>query len=114
MSGATAPGLPAEAVDAARQTLGGAAAVAEQFPGTATHTLLATARDAYSSGMHSASLAGAAVLLLTGLFALRALRNEPVPAAPEKPESPEKGKHAKNTEETLQGEGAEQQELALV
>ncbi|NUR29146.1 MAG: MFS transporter [Catenulispora sp.] len=86
MSGVTAPGIPAEAVAAAHQTLGSAAAVAEQFPGTATHTLLTTARDAYSSGMHIASLAGAAVLMFTALFALRALRNESIPPAAPKEE----------------------------
>ncbi|NUP53113.1 MAG: MFS transporter, partial [Catenulispora sp.] len=79
MSGATAPGIPDEALSAARETIGGAAAVAGQFPGTATHTLLATARDAYSSGMHAAALGGAVLLALTAVFALRALRDEPVP-----------------------------------
>ena len=70
----------------------------------ATHTMLTTARDAYSSGMHSAALAGAVLLVLTGLFALRALRNEPVlPAAPKKEkankgETDKKAKKGKKTE----------------
>ena len=85
MSTAGVAGAPEPAVHAAHETIGGAVAVAGQFPGSASHTLLTTARDAYTSGLHTAAVAGAAVLALTALFAVRVLRNEPVlPAAPKK------------------------------
>ncbi|MBW8806248.1 MAG: MFS transporter [Catenulisporales bacterium] len=86
MSTVGAPGVPDSAVHATHETIGSAAAIAEQFPGTATHSLLTTARDAYSSGLHFAAIAGSVILALTALYALRALRDEPVlPAAPKKP-----------------------------
>jgi DHA2 family multidrug resistance protein-like MFS transporter len=91
-----AAGVPDAAVRAGHETIGGADAVAGQFPGPATHVLLTTARDAYSSGLHTAAAVGAVVLVLTALFALRALRNEPVlPAAPKKDKTQKKEKAAK-------------------
>jgi DHA2 family multidrug resistance protein-like MFS transporter len=98
MSGVAVPGLPADAASAAHETVGGAAAVARSLPGTAGHALLTTARDAFTSGMHDAALAGAAILVLTAVFALRAMRNEPVlPAAPKKEKAAKKGKRAKES-----------------
>jgi DHA2 family multidrug resistance protein-like MFS transporter len=92
MADVGAAGVPDAAVSATHETIGSAAAIAEQFPGTATHTLLTTARDAYSSGLHTAAVAGAVVLVLTAGFALRALRDEPIlPAAPKKEKTPKKG-----------------------
>ncbi|MEY9857605.1 DHA2 family multidrug resistance protein-like MFS transporter [Catenulispora sp. GAS73] len=89
-----AAGVPDAAVRAGHETIGGADAVAGQFPGPATHALLTTARDAYSSGLHTAAAVGSVVLVLTAVFALRVLRNEPVlPAAPKKEK---KGKHEKH------------------
>jgi DHA2 family multidrug resistance protein-like MFS transporter len=80
-----ASGAPDAAVRAGHETIGGADALAAQFPGPATHALLTTARDAYSSGLHTAAGVGAVVLFLTALYAFRALRDEPVlPAAPKK------------------------------
>ena len=91
MTGVGAAGVSAEAVRAARETVGGAAAVAGQWPGTAGHALLTSARDAYSTGLHFAAIGGAVVLALSALYALRALRDVPVPAAAPQPEK-EKGK----------------------
>ncbi|MFH0521311.1 MFS transporter [Streptomyces sp. M41] len=60
--------IPASAPDAARETLGGALAVADRVPGLAT-----LAREAFTSGMQGAAitgavlLAGAAVLAAVGL-----------------------------------------------
>jgi DHA2 family multidrug resistance protein-like MFS transporter len=89
-----AAGVPDAAVGSTHETIGGAVAVAEQFPGSATHAMLATARAAYASGLHVTALAGTAVLVLTAVFALRALRDEPVlPAAPKK-EKAKKGDKA--------------------
>ncbi|MER6976165.1 MFS transporter, partial [Streptomyces carpinensis] len=54
--------IPAGAPAPARETLGGALAVAGRLPGRTGETLVAAARDAFTSGMHGAAVAGAAVL----------------------------------------------------
>ena len=96
MQSVGAAGIPDTAVRAGHETIGGADAVAVQFPGPATHALLTTARDAYSSGLHTAAVVGSVVLVLTAVFALRALRNEPVlPAAPKKEKKEKHEKKAK-------------------
>ncbi|MEV0441721.1 MFS transporter [Streptomyces spectabilis] len=66
--------MPDTAPDAARETLGGAVAVASQLPPTAADALTAAARTAFTSGMHIAALAGALVLLAAAALAARALR----------------------------------------
>ncbi|MEV5612180.1 MFS transporter [Streptomyces sp. NPDC052225] len=60
-------GAPAEA----RETLGGALAVAQHLPGRAGDVLLAQAREAFTSGMHMAAVAGIVVLLGAALLARR-------------------------------------------
>ncbi|MET9421566.1 MFS transporter [Streptomyces sp. NPDC006540] len=63
---ASAPaGLPPEALGTARETLGGASAVATELGGPAGAELLATARDAFVHGMHGAAIGGA-VLVVAG------------------------------------------------
>jgi MFS transporter, DHA2 family, multidrug resistance protein len=49
-------GVPSDAAAAARDTLGGAAAVAAQLPGTTGEALLAVARQAFVDGMQVVSL----------------------------------------------------------
>jgi len=94
MAAVGAAGVPDAAVRAGHETVGGADAVAAQFPGAASHALLTTARDAYASGLHTAAAVGAVLLALTALFAFGALRDEPVlPAAPKK-EKAKKGQKA--------------------
>ena len=96
MADVTVTGLSADALHAAHETVGSAAAVAAQLPGQARTVLLASARDAYSTGLHFAAVGGAVVLVLTAVFALRALRNEPVPpAAPKKEKAKKVGKGGK-------------------
>lgn len=73
---------PAEA----KETLGGALAVAQHLPGRAGDALLTSAREAFTSGMHIAALAGGAVLLGAAALALRGLRGV---AAPQREEQPE-------------------------
>jgi DHA2 family multidrug resistance protein-like MFS transporter len=115
MTGVGAAGVPAEAVSAAQQTLGSAAVTAERFPGAASHALIATARDAYCSGLHFAAVAGAAVLALAALFAGRALRNEPIPAVEPKPEkAPKRGKHAKDAKDAKHDQENEPTALVAV
>ncbi|MFG3260446.1 MFS transporter [Streptomyces sp. NPDC048172] len=68
-----AEALPEGASDAARDTLAGASAAAEELPGTAANELLGAAHAAFADGMTVAALisavvvAGIAVLAVTGL-----------------------------------------------
>ncbi|WP_344605987.1 MFS transporter [Streptomyces glaucus] len=66
--------MPASAPDAARETLGGALAVAGQLPQSAGQALATAARKAFTSGMHGAAIAGAVLLLAAAVPAARALR----------------------------------------
>ncbi|RPF36488.1 MFS transporter [Streptomyces sp. TLI_185] len=66
--------IPASAPAAAHETLGGALAVAAQLPGRAGDALAATAREAFTSGMQGAAIAGTVVLVGAAALAARALR----------------------------------------
>ncbi|MFH9552390.1 MFS transporter [Streptomyces sp. NPDC017435] len=61
--------MPGSAPDAARETLGGALAVADRFPGLAT-----TAREAFTHGMQGAAIAGAVLLAGAAVLAAATLR----------------------------------------
>ncbi|WP_328874019.1 MFS transporter [Streptomyces sp. NBC_00287] len=78
--------IPASAPDAAHETLGGALAVADQVPGLAT-----AAREAFTSGMQGAAIAGAVLLMGAAVLAAVALRRVEVrqPAC-ETPDEPSK------------------------
>ncbi|MGC0206398.1 MFS transporter [Streptomyces levis] len=69
--------MPGTAPAPAHETLGGALAVAGRLPGRAGDALAATAREAFTSGMNAAALAGAAVLLGAAVFAALTLRRIP-------------------------------------
>ncbi|MCC9709837.1 MFS transporter [Streptomyces sp. MNU76] len=66
--------IPASAPAPARETLGGALAVAEQLPGAAGESLAAAARAAFTAGMQGAAVAGAVVLVTAAVLAAAALR----------------------------------------
>ncbi|MFE9678829.1 MFS transporter [Streptomyces sp. NPDC006259] len=66
--------MPSSAPDAARETLGGALAVADRVPGLAT-----VAREAFTSGMNGAAIAGAVLLSGAAVLAAISLRRSPVP-----------------------------------
>ncbi|MEU6991231.1 MFS transporter [Streptomyces sp. NPDC046465] len=66
--------IPATAPTEAHETLGGALAVAQEMRGEAASALAATAREAFTSGMHVAALSGAALLLLAAALAAATLR----------------------------------------
>jgi DHA2 family multidrug resistance protein-like MFS transporter len=66
--------VPASAPDAARETLGGALAVATRLPGRTGDALATAAREAFTSGMQGAAIAGAVLLAAAALLAARALR----------------------------------------
>ncbi|POX63902.1 MFS transporter [Streptomyces sp. Ru62] len=66
--------MPAAAPAEARETLGGALADAARLPGRTGESLLATAREAFTSGMRGAAVAGAVVLVLAAVGAALTLR----------------------------------------
>lgn len=66
--------IPASAPDAAHETLGGALAVAGQLPGRTGDALATAAREAFTSGMQGAAIAGTVLLAGAAMLAARALR----------------------------------------
>jgi DHA2 family multidrug resistance protein-like MFS transporter len=66
--------IPASAPSPAHETLGGALAAAHSMPGRAGAELLATAREAFTSGMQSAAITGAVLLLAAAALATATLR----------------------------------------
>ncbi|MCF0079293.1 MFS transporter [Streptomyces lomondensis] len=74
--------IPGSAPAPAHETLGGALAVAEQLPGRAGDVLATAAREAFTSGMHAAAIAGAALLLGAAALAAIMLRRVPGPEEP--------------------------------
>ncbi|CAN7384635.1 MULTISPECIES: MFS transporter [Ensifer] len=67
-------GLPTETVEAARQTLGGAVAIAEQLPGEQSERLLNAARDVFTNSFAFTASICVALSLLTALLAFLLLR----------------------------------------
>ncbi|MFG3010804.1 MFS transporter [Streptomyces cinerochromogenes] len=67
-------GMPETAPTESRETLGGALAEAAHVPGRAGASLLATAREAFTSGMQGAAIAGAVILALAAAGAAVTLR----------------------------------------
>jgi MFS transporter, DHA2 family, multidrug resistance protein len=84
---ALAPGLPAEAQEAARDTLGGAVAVAGQLPESAAAGFLDTAREAFTHGLQVTAGASVLVAATTAILVTVGLRRTgvaaPSPAQPE-------------------------------
>ena len=78
-------GLPAQASEAAHETLGGAVAVAGQLPGELGNSLIAAARSAFVDGMHTAALTAAVVMALAAVLTVGLLRKatprDPAPEA---------------------------------
>ncbi|AIJ23793.1 MFS transporter [Amycolatopsis methanolica] len=75
-------GVPGEAGDTARETLGGAVAAAAGLPPAQAEALLAAARAAFVHGLQVSAVAGAALLAYTGVQALVLLRSRGTGAAP--------------------------------
>ncbi|MFF7855850.1 MFS transporter [Streptomyces sp. NPDC007904] len=67
--------IPATAPAPARETLGGALAVAAELPGHAGDALAAAAREAFTHGMRGAALAGAVLLIAAAVLAAVGLRH---------------------------------------
>ncbi len=75
MVGAVPAGVAPVRAEAAQSTLGGALAVAERLPGPVGVELLARARDAFVQGVEMIAAVSAAVLVVTAIGAVIALRN---------------------------------------
>ena len=74
------PSIPPEAAAAARDTLGGATAVAAQLPVEQGAAVLAAARDAFVAGMQLGSTIAAGIGVVLAALALVALRDQPAPS----------------------------------
>jgi DHA2 family multidrug resistance protein-like MFS transporter len=70
-------GLPAEAENTARDTLGGAIEAAFTLPAGTGETVVGAAREAFVHGIHVTVLTGAAILLCLAVAAFLALRGVP-------------------------------------
>ncbi|WP_406173720.1 MFS transporter [Streptomyces sp. NBC_00996] len=81
--------IPDGAPSPAHETLGGALAVARQLPGDAGQALTTAAREAFTSGMQAAAIAGAVLLLGAAVLATATLRKVQVPEAAETAETAE-------------------------
>jgi DHA2 family multidrug resistance protein-like MFS transporter len=68
--------VPADAAEAARDTLGSAAAVAGQLPGELGAAVLAAAREAFVAGMQLSSAIAAGIGVALAVLTLLALRNQ--------------------------------------
>ena len=73
-------GVPAEAADAARDTLGGAVAAAAALPTDVGTALLATAQGAFVQGMQVAAVLSAVMAVGVAIVALTSLRDARPPA----------------------------------
>ncbi|MEU8207092.1 MFS transporter [Streptosporangium sp. NPDC049046] len=72
---ASAPALPPEDAEAARETLGGALGVAARLPEQTGAALLDAARSAFTGGMQVAAVLGAVIMALTAVLATILLRS---------------------------------------
>jgi DHA2 family multidrug resistance protein-like MFS transporter len=86
VTGSLPDGVPAAAAGPARETLGGALAVAGQLPARLGDDLLHTARQAFVHGMHAAAVAAAILMIIAAvastlvLRTARTARHDPPPA----------------------------------
>jgi DHA2 family multidrug resistance protein-like MFS transporter len=76
-------GVPPEAAEAARDTLGGAVSVADQLPDPLDAQLLDTAREAFTQGLRLTSVTSAAIVLGMAILALVLLRHVSADSEPE-------------------------------
>jgi DHA2 family multidrug resistance protein-like MFS transporter len=81
--------IPSGVPAAAHETLGGALAVAGQLPDRTGDALTTAARDAFTSGMNAAAIAGAVLLLAAAALATATLRKVHVPEPEAEPAAPE-------------------------
>ncbi|MEU1345596.1 MFS transporter [Streptomyces sp. NPDC005775] len=89
-------GVPADALDQARETIGGALAAAGKLPGDASSALVDAARAAFTTEVHVASVAGAVVMAGAAVVALIGLRSVQHDNATAPEPAPEAGVKASN------------------
>jgi DHA2 family multidrug resistance protein-like MFS transporter len=77
------PGLPADVVDAARDTLGGAVAIAQTLPETLGAMVVAVAQVAFIDALHFVASVATIGAVATAIGAAVALRSVPARGAPE-------------------------------
>ncbi|MFC0623359.1 MFS transporter [Kribbella deserti] len=85
--GANLPGVPTAEVGAAGKGVVGAAEVAARLPAEQGGQLLASAREAFTSGLNAVAIVSAALLVAVGILALATLRHVPPTDAVEVEES---------------------------
>lgn len=83
------PQLPAEAGAAARDSLDGAVAAAEQLPADLAASLLEPARDAFTSGLNLGAAVAAAIAAFAAILAATRLRHIPPTGSVTAPPEPE-------------------------
>ncbi len=83
MADAAPTGVPYDAIEVARDTLGGALAVAERLPDRLGAELLATAREAFAQSLELTAAISAAIVLVTAIAAAVLLRKVGASAEPE-------------------------------
>ncbi len=83
MADAVRDGIPRDAAAAARDTLGGAVAIAEQLPDALGAELLGTARAAFTQALELNALISAAIAIAMAIVVAALLRHPATGAAPE-------------------------------
>ncbi|MFJ5779410.1 MFS transporter [Streptomyces sp. NPDC093094] len=86
--------MPGSAPEPARETLGGALAVARQMPGRTGEALATAAREAFTHGMQTAAVVGAVLLLAAAALAALGLRGIQVREQTPEPEPEQAAKPA--------------------
>ena len=77
------PGIPAEAADAARDTLGGALAIAESLPGAVGDALVLAAQTAFVDALHFVAAVAVVGAAITAIIAAGVLWTVPARAEPD-------------------------------
>jgi DHA2 family multidrug resistance protein-like MFS transporter len=98
--------VPADALAAARDTLGGAVAAAAQLPAESAGVLLSAAHRAFVAGMHLTALIAAGVAVAIAVVAMTVLRDHDMAPAADGSE-PDAGDEPVATIRTRQLEGAD-------
>jgi DHA2 family multidrug resistance protein-like MFS transporter len=76
------PGLPAEVANAARDTLGGAVAIAQELPGELAAAVVASAQVAFVDALHLVAVVAAVGAVITAIVAAVALWKVPARSEP--------------------------------
>jgi DHA2 family multidrug resistance protein-like MFS transporter len=84
-------GIPSQAADAARDTLGGALAAAQNLPGDLGDGLISAAQSAFTQGFHVTAMVGALIALAMAVLVSTMLRDartgaDPIDETPNEPE----------------------------